>query len=115
MVQCGDFGGDLPFYRPREDVLQEVEATDLEIVHKGGRQILSKEQAEVLVRRMAQIALQPVEVVEVDDRQKVSRVGHGAFVSRIVSEAKTDADAANLGNRPYRTLERRDELLAVVR
>ena len=82
---------------------------------KGGRQILSKEQAEVFVRRMAQIALQPVEIVEVDDRQKVSRVGHGAFVSRVVSEAKTDADASNLGNRPDRTLERRDELLAVVR
>src|SRR5262249_55493215 len=114
MVQCGDLGG-LPFYRPREDVLQEVEAPDLEIVNEGSRQGAPKELAELIVRRMAQIALQPVEIVEIDDGQKIGRVGHASFISGAVAHANADSDASNVGNRPHRTLEHGDELLAVVR
>src|SRR5437870_9698190 len=107
-------GGDLPCYRPRQDVLQEVEAANLEIVHKRRREVSPKELAELVVRRMAQIALQPVEIVEIDEREKIGRVGHASLVPRSVFDADADADASHLGNRPDRALEDRDELLALV-
>src|SRR6185436_4093465 len=71
--------------------------------------------AELLVRRMPEVRLQPADVVELDDRHVIGDVGRHALVAGAVDEAAADADAADGRNLTDRALERIDERGAVAR
>src|SRR5436190_9818529 len=79
---------------------------DLEVVHHRRAERLTETHAQVAMRRVLQVRLQPAQICEVDRRKIVGRVGCHGFVRRSVLHAAAYAHRDDRGNFARRALER---------
>jgi hypothetical protein len=89
-------------------------AAQLEVVDQGRRERLAESHPQLVVRGMTEVSLQAGEIVEVDDREVVGRIGSDRFVSGAVRHALAEPYAAYSGNLPDRAIERCRERAPIV-